>query len=60
MTTFAVTSVSSLLCQTSTCFRGSKFRCIRSTPTETQSINENDFGVTAETMFPDQAFFNLS
>ena len=40
-------------------FIGSKFRCIRSTPTETQSIRENDFeclastGVnTPETMFP--------
>src|SRR6266851_5719448 len=60
MTTLAVTSVSSLLCQASTCFRmGSKLRCIRSTPTEKQSISENDFeclastGVnTPETMFP--------
>ena len=42
------------------CFRmGSKFRCIRSTPTEMQSISENDFecfastGVnTPETMIP--------
>jgi len=32
-----------LLCQASTCFRiGSKFRCIRSTPTEIQSMSEND------------------
>src|SRR5229473_6790460 len=44
MTTFAVTSASSLLCHASTCFRmGSKFRCIRSTPTEMQSMSENDF-----------------
>ena len=50
----------SLLCQASTYLRmGSKFRCIRSTPTEMQSISENDFeclastGVnTPETMFP--------
>src|SRR5712692_10437686 len=60
MTTLAVTSVSSLLCQASTCFRiGSKFRCIRSTPTEMQSMSEKDFecfastGVnTFVTMFP--------
>jgi hypothetical protein len=60
MTTFAVASASSLRCQDSTCLRtGSKFRCIRSTPTETQSISENDFecfastGVnTRKTMFP--------
>src|SRR5260370_18728741 len=60
MTTFAVTSVNSLFCQASTCFRiGSKFRCIRSTPTEMQSTSENDFecfastGVnTPGTMFP--------
>src|SRR5271169_1586593 len=50
MTTFAVTSVSSLRCQASTCFRiGSKFRCIRSTPTEMQSISENDFECLAST-----------
>ncbi len=31
----------------STCFRnGSKFRCIRSTPTEIQSMSENDFELT--------------
>src|SRR6266852_3500978 len=62
MTTLAVTSVSSLLCHASTCFRiGSKFRCIRSTPTEMQSISENDFecfastGVnTPETMSPNR------
>src|SRR5258708_32240413 len=49
-----------LICQASTCFRmGSKFRCIRSTPTEMQSTSENDFeclastGVnTPGTMFP--------
>src|ERR1700730_1136661 len=60
MTTLAVTSVNSLLCQASTCFRiGSKLRCIRSTPTEMQSMSENDFecfastGVnTPGTMFP--------
>src|SRR4030095_8290440 len=67
MTTLAVTSVNSLLCQASTCFRmGSKFRCIRSTPTETQSINENDFecfastGVnTPGTMFPNSGTVNI-
>jgi 5-methylcytosine-specific restriction endonuclease McrA len=43
MTTFAVTSVNSLRCHSSTCFRiGSKFRCIRSTPTEMQSISGSD------------------
>ena len=38
---------------------GSKFRCIRSTPTEMQSMSENDFECfastdvnTPETMFP--------
>jgi hypothetical protein len=42
--------VSSLLCQASTCFRmGSKFRCIRSTPTEMQSMSENDFECFAST-----------
>src|ERR1700728_3991250 len=64
MTALEVTSVNSLLYHASTCFRiGSKFRCIRSTPTEMQSISENDFecfastGVnTPEIMFPDQAF----
>src|SRR6266849_2120950 len=62
MTTLAVTSVNSLFCHASTCFRiGSKFRCIRSTPTEMQSISENDFecfastGVnTPETMSPNR------
>src|SRR6266496_1475663 len=50
MTTLAVTSVNSLLCQASTCFRiGSKFRCIRSTPTEMQSMSENDFECFAST-----------
>jgi hypothetical protein len=49
-TTFAVTFLSSLRCQVSTCLRiGSKFRCIRSTPTETQSISENDFECLAKT-----------
>jgi len=60
----AVTSVSSLLCQVSTCLRmGSKLRCIRSTPTEMQSMSENDFecfastGVkTPETMFPNSEY----
>src|SRR5580700_4393637 len=60
ITTLAVTSVNSLLCQVSTYFRiCSKLRCIRSTPTEMQSMSENDFecfantGVnTPETMFP--------
>jgi hypothetical protein len=42
--------VSSFLCQASTCFRiGSKFLCIRSTSTETQSISENDFECLAST-----------
>jgi hypothetical protein len=42
--------VNSLLCQASTCFRiGSKLRCIWSTPTETQSIRENDFECFAST-----------
>src|SRR5713226_216363 len=50
MTTFAVTSVNSLLCHASTCFRiGSKFRCIRSTPTEIASTSENDFECLAST-----------
>src|SRR5882762_9735684 len=50
MTTLAVTSVNSLLCQASTCFRiGSKLRCIRSTPTEMQSMSENDFECFAST-----------
>src|SRR5580704_1168758 len=50
MTTLAVTSVSSLLCHISTCFRiGSKFLRIRSTPTEMQSIRENDFECLAST-----------
>src|SRR5260370_2811796 len=50
MTTFAVTSVNSLLCQASTCFSiGSTFRCIRSTPTERQSTSENDFECFAST-----------
>src|SRR5229473_5021367 len=50
MTTFAVTSVNSLLCHASTCFRmGSKLRCMRSTPTEMQSMSENDFECFART-----------
>ena len=50
MTTFAVTSDRSLFCPASTCFlMGSKFRCIRSTPTEMQSIRENDFECFART-----------
>src|SRR5512135_3236785 len=50
MTTFAVTSVSSHLCHASTCLRmGSKLRCIRSTPTEMQSMRENDFECFAST-----------
>src|SRR5690242_4069197 len=50
MTTFAVTSVSSNLCHASTCLRiGSKFLCMRSTPTEMQSIKENDFECLAST-----------
>src|SRR5215472_14304186 len=60
MTTFAGTSASSHRCHASMCFRiGSKLRCMRSTPTEVQSIKENDFeclastGVnTPGTMFP--------
>jgi hypothetical protein len=61
ITTLAVTSVHSCFCQASTCFRmGSKLRCIRSTPTEMQSVSENDFECFASTgvntpgaMFPD-------
>src|SRR6266478_3291452 len=50
MTTLAVTSVNSLLCHASTCFRmGSKLRCMRSTPTEMQSMSENDFECFART-----------
>jgi|SRR5580692_7063639 hypothetical protein len=50
MTTFAVTSVNSLLCHVSNCFRmGSKFCCMRSTPTEMQSMSENDFECFAST-----------
>src|ERR1700677_765281 len=50
MTTLAVTSVNSLRCHASTCLRmGSKFRCMRSTPTEMQSISENDFECLAST-----------
>ena len=46
----AVTFVRSLLCQVSTCFRiGSKFRCMRSTPTEMQSMSEKDFESLATT-----------
>jgi hypothetical protein len=40
----------SLLCQASTCFRiGSKLRCMRSTPTDMQSMSENDFECFGET-----------
>ena len=40
----------SLLCHASTCLRmGSKFRCMRSTPTEMQSISGNDFECLAST-----------
>jgi hypothetical protein len=47
---FAVTSVNSLFCPASTCFRiGSKFLCIRPTPTEMQSMSENDFECLAST-----------
>src|SRR5229473_7398310 len=50
MTTLSMTSVNSLLCHASTCLRiGSKFRCIRSTPTEMQSMSENDFECFAST-----------
>ena len=50
MTTLAVTSVNSLLGHASTCFRiGSKFRCIRSTPTEMESMSEGDFECFAST-----------
>src|SRR5260370_38823389 len=39
-----------LSCHPSTCLRiGSKLRCIRSTPTEMQSIRENDFECFAST-----------
>ena len=45
---------------------GSKFRCIRSTPTEMQSMSENDFecfastGVNApETTFPNSGFVKI-
>jgi len=58
---FAVTSVSSVRCQATTCLpMGPKFRCVQSTPAEMQSISENDFecfgitGVNAPgTMLPD-------
>jgi hypothetical protein len=43
-------AVSSLRCHASTRFRiVSKLRCIRSTPTEMQSIRENDFECLATT-----------
>ncbi|MGA7768380.1 MAG: hypothetical protein WCA27_19425, partial [Candidatus Sulfotelmatobacter sp.] len=49
VTMAAIPAVSSLRCHAS-CFRmGSKFRCIRSTPTEMQSISENDFESFAST-----------
>src|SRR2546430_495920 len=64
MTTFAVTSVNSLFCHASTCFRiGSKFCCIPSTPTEMQAMSEKDFECLARTgvksrrtVFPNSAF----
>ena len=50
MTTLALTPVNSLFYQASTCLRmGSKFRCIRSTPTAMQSMSENDFECSAST-----------
>src|SRR5258708_39278478 len=50
MTALAVTSVRSLFRQSSTRFRiGLKFRCIRSTPIEMQSISKNDFECLAST-----------
>src|ERR1700716_241442 len=59
MTTFAVTSVSSLFCQAPTCFRiGSKFRCIRPTATEMQSMSENDFECFASTGVNDRFWCN--
>ena len=53
-------NINILRCQDSTTLRiGSKFRCIRSTPTEMQSMSENDFECFAstgvkppDTMFP--------
>jgi hypothetical protein len=43
-------AVNSLICHVSTCFRiGPKFRCIRSTPTEMQSMSKNDFECFAST-----------
>jgi len=46
----AVTSVNSLLCHTSTCFRiGSKVRCIRSTPIDSASSSEKCFECFART-----------
>src|SRR5260370_41113865 len=60
MTTLAVTSVNSLLCHASTCFRiGSKFRRMRSTPTEMQSMSENDSECFASTGVKD-AWNNVS
>ena len=56
-----VTSVSALFCQASTCrHMGSKFRCIRSMPIESESSSEKRFECFAKTglntpgtMFPD-------
>ena len=47
---FAVTSVGFAWRQSSTCLRkGSKFRCIRSTPTEIASTSEKDLECLAST-----------
>ncbi len=63
----AVTAVNSYFCNAPARFRiGSKLRCIRSTPTEMQSMSENVFecfastGVnTPVTMFPDSGSVNV-
>jgi hypothetical protein len=45
-----LTTTLAVRCHASSCFRiGSKFRCIRSTPTEMQLISENDFECFART-----------
>src|SRR5258708_28421125 len=67
MAPLAVTSVSSPRCEAFTCFRiGSKLRCMRSTPTEMQSMSENDFECFAstgvnmpKTMFPNSGPANI-
>ena len=49
-TTLAATSESSPLYHASTCLcMGSKFRCMRSIPSEMRSISENDFEYLAST-----------